>query len=137
MYILYIFLFLSLTRQRIFSYLRYSFVTRHRSATIESVLFDRRYDRIAFLPSNRLIATSLLPACKHRETTLEIHRSKGTTVSTLIDETELHGGNPSLAVKFSHGRSFRLATLEFLLDVVVYVSTITFRVRSIEMLSQA
>lgn len=61
---------MSLTRQRIFSYLRYSFVTRHRSATIECILFDRRYDRIAFLPSNRLVATSLLPACKYRETTL-------------------------------------------------------------------
>lgn len=35
-------------------------------------------------------------------------------------------------VKFSHGRTFQLGTLEFLLVDVVYVSTITFRVRSIE-----
>lgn len=34
--------------------------------------------------------------------------------------------------KFSHGRTFQLGTLEFLLVDVVYVSTITFRVRSIE-----
>lgn len=73
---------------------------------------------------------------KWHAVTEEIRRSKRVMpISDRRDQTATEAS--SLAVKFSHGRTFQLGTFEFLLDVVVYVSTITFRVRSIEILSRA